>query len=92
MHRAVSTKPKLYPVGPNPFSEEATVEFSVPNPMAVQVRVLNTLGQEVLSLHQGVVSSGWHRFIWQRNALASGLYYVQLTGKGFSQVMRVVVL
>jgi len=92
LHRTISSEPKLYPVYPNPFVEETTIEFSVPSSMVVQLRILNTLGQEVTSLQQGAVNAGWHRIIWQRKALKSGLYYVQLTGKDFSQVMRVVVL
>ncbi|OUJ71894.1 metallophosphoesterase [Hymenobacter crusticola] len=92
LHRPLSTTPKLYPVGPNPFQEEAMIEFSVPTQMAVQLRILNTLGQEVAALHQGTVKVGWHRFTWQRNSLPAGIYYVQLVGNGFSQVMRVVAL
>jgi len=92
LHRAISVVPKLYPISPNPVEEATMVEFSVPNPMAVQLRVLNSLGQEVVSLHQGLANTGWHRLTWQRNALPAGLYYVQLVGKGFSQVMQAIVL
>ncbi|WP_188809772.1 metallophosphoesterase [Hymenobacter cavernae] len=92
IHREISAAPKLYPVSPNPVEDAAMIEFSVPKPMAVRLRILNTLGQEVLSLHEGLANTGWHRFTWQRSGLPAGLYYVQLVGKGFSQVMQAIVL
>jgi hypothetical protein len=92
LRRPLRTEPTLYPVSPNPLQGDALVEFSVPTPATVQLRVLNTLGQEVITLHQGLVDAGWHRFTLPHNALAAGLYYVQLSGPNFSQVMRVVAL
>lgn len=92
LRRPLRTEPTLYPVSPNPLQGDALVEFSVPTPTTVQLRVLNTLGQEVATLHQGIVGAGWHRFALPRNSLAAGLYYVQLLGTNFSQVTRVVAL
>jgi len=88
LRQPLSPAPKLYPISPNPFREAALVEFSVPSAMAMRLRVLNTLGQEVATLHQGVATAGWHRVQWARNGLAAGLYYVQLQGNGFSQVVK----
>jgi tartrate-resistant acid phosphatase type 5 len=84
----VSLAPKLYPISPNPFQTTALVEFSLPGALAVQLRVLNTLGQEVAVLHQGLATAGRHQVTWSRNGLPSGLYYVQLQGSGFSQVVK----
>jgi tartrate-resistant acid phosphatase type 5 len=84
----VSLAPKLYPISPNPFQTTALVEFSLPGALAVQLRVLNALGQEVAVLHQGLATAGRHQVTWSRNGLPSGLYYVQLQGSGFSQVVK----
>jgi tartrate-resistant acid phosphatase type 5 len=92
LHRPLSTQPMLYPLTPNPFQESTTVEFSLPSPASVQLRVLNALGQEVAILQRGALGAGWHRITWQRNSLVAGLYYVQLVGSNFSQVARAVVL
>jgi tartrate-resistant acid phosphatase type 5 len=89
LHQRLSPSPKLYPVVPNPFRESAMVEFSLPSAATVQVRVLNVLGQQVATLHQGVKAAGWHQVQWARNGLPAGLYYVQLQGTGFSQVVKV---
>jgi tartrate-resistant acid phosphatase type 5 len=88
LRQPLSLAPRLYPVIPNPFREAALVEFSLPSPAAVQLRVLNVLGQEVATLYQGTAPAGWQRVPWARNGLAAGLYYVQLRGTGFSQVTK----
>lgn len=92
LHRPLAATPTLYPVSPNPFQDATTIEYSLPTAATVQLRVLNTLGQEVAVLEQGLATAGWHRLTWQRATLPSGLYYVQLTGPGFAQVARAVVL
>jgi len=92
LHRKLSPTPKLYPVAPNPIQEATMVEFSVASPAIVELRVLSTLGQEVLTLHKGLVKAGWHRYTWTRNGLPAGVYYVQLLSKDFSQVTRAVAL
>ncbi|MCC3156211.1 metallophosphoesterase [Hymenobacter sp. 15J16-1T3B] len=92
LHRAPSATPKLYPVSPNPFEGGTTVEFYLPAAAQVQLRVLNGLGQEVALLRQGGVAAGWHRQPWARGGLRAGVYYVQLTAGGTTQVVRAVAL
>ncbi|HET9505777.1 MAG TPA: metallophosphoesterase [Hymenobacter sp.] len=89
LRQQLSTAPRLYPVVPNPLREAARVEFSLPTAAAVQVRVLNVLGQVVATLYQGTASRGWHQLHWARNGLPAGMYYVQLQGNGLSQVEKV---
>lgn len=92
LHQALSPVPKLYPVRPNPFQETTTIDFSLPHPATVELRVLNALGQQVARLQQGTLAGGWHHVVWARKALPTGLYYVQLLGSDFSQVTRAVAL
>ena len=89
LRKELSSEPKLYPVSPNPFQETTRVEFSLPTAAAVQLRVLNALGQEVAVLQQGPARAGWHQVQWARNGLPAGLYYLQLQGPSFSQVTKV---
>jgi tartrate-resistant acid phosphatase type 5 len=88
LHQRLSPAAKLYPLSPNPFQESALVEFSLPKATEVQLRVLNVLGQQVATLHQGLASAGWHQVRWARNGLPAGLYYVQLQGAGTAQVVK----
>ena len=69
--------------------QEATlVEFTLPTATAVELRVLNPLGQVVATLRQGPAAAGRHRLQWARAGLAAGLYYVQLRGPGFARVTK----
>lgn len=92
VQRSGGTVPKLYPASPNPVLESTTAEVFLPTAAAVQLRILNSVGQQVGSLHQGALGAGWHRFTWHRTTLPAGVYYLQLLGSGISQVARVVVL
>ncbi|RZL13487.1 MAG: T9SS type A sorting domain-containing protein [Hymenobacter sp.] len=89
LHQRLSPAPKLYPVSPNPFQSTTLVEFSLPSALAIQLRVLNALGQEVAVLRQGMAAAGWHQLAWARNGLPAGLYYLHLQGSNFSQVVKV---
>jgi tartrate-resistant acid phosphatase type 5 len=89
LRQSLSVAPKLYPVSPNPLQSTALVEFSLPHAMEVQLRVLNGLGQEVAILRQGAATAGWHQLYWSRNGLPAGMYFVQLHGNNFSQVVKV---
>lgn len=88
---AISAEPQLAPISPNPFAETATVTFSLPRAAAVQLRVFNTVGQEVARLYDGTAAAGWHHIEWSRQALPAGLYYVQLLGTARPLVARAVI-
>lgn len=92
LRQALPAAARLYPVSPNPFQATATVTFALPAPAAVQLRVLNALGQEVARLHQGPAAAGWHRVAWARGTAPAGLYYVQLLTDDGAQVKRAVAL
>ena len=83
---------RLFPVIPNPSQDGATVEFFLPEATDVELRVLNNLGQQVATLYQGRAKAGWQRVAWPRNGLKAGIYYVQLLGRGFTQMTRAEIL
>ncbi|MGI4760256.1 MAG: metallophosphoesterase [Janthinobacterium lividum] len=91
LRKELSPTAKLYPVSPNPFQESTLVEFSLPAAAAVQLRVLNSLGQAIAVLREGPAKAGWHQLRWERHGLPTGLYYLQLQGPDISQVTKVVI-
>ncbi|HEX8424698.1 metallophosphoesterase [Hymenobacter sp.] len=92
LHQALSPVPKLYPISPNPFEDATRVAFSLPAPAKVEVRVYNSLGQEVTTLYQGLLQAGQHQITWRRKALPAGLYYVQLHAGSFTQTTRALLI
>lgn len=58
---------------PNPFRERAQVSLELESPGFTEVFISDLLGNRVLTLHQGSLAQGFHRFSIEDN-LASGSY------------------
>jgi flagellar hook assembly protein FlgD len=71
---------------PNPFNPETVIRFRLPAHLAsqtVRLTVLNTRGQKVSVLADGVLGSGEHRITWRGTddagrPVASGIYLYRL--------------
>jgi hypothetical protein len=69
---------------PNPFNPSTTIEYELPRPGEVQIRIFNVNGQLVRAFAPAYVSSGMHATSWDgRNAsgdvVATGMYVYQVT-------------
>ncbi len=68
---------------PNPFNPITTIEFSVPQPSQVTVRVFNILGQEVRKLIDEPMSTGTHEVEWDGTdasgqTASTGIYFYRV--------------
>jgi len=82
---------------PNPFNPTTTIDFELPVSGAVQLRVLNLLGQSVRELQSGWLTAGTHRVEWDGltdagQEVASGVYFYQLTAEKSSHSRKMVLL
>ncbi|MEM8601991.1 MAG: T9SS type A sorting domain-containing protein, partial [Bacteroidota bacterium] len=59
---------------PNPFSDETTLRYGLPEAATVRVAVYDVLGREVLVVQDGPQQAGWHTLGVDAARLASGLY------------------
>ena len=62
---------------PNPFSNETTLSFTCQSEH-VQLRILNSLGQEVEVLINKTLPAGSHSIVFDGKNLTAGSYYYQL--------------
>ncbi len=76
---------------PNPFNEQATIDYSLAKSGTVKLYVRNTLGQIVLNLVNGNESAGSYRKSLQANRLAQGVYYLVLETESERLVEKIVV-
>ncbi len=65
---------------PNPFNPSTTIEYALPRPARVSLRIYDLLGREMVTLEQGWQDMGYHQVVWngrdRRGAsLASGVYF-----------------
>jgi len=87
MHVPTATK---YPnkiefdsIYPNPFNSSTLIQFSLPNPENVNLKIYNILGKEVKTLVAGELPAGEYSIHWQgddkyHQLVASGVYYLIL--------------
>jgi hypothetical protein len=64
---------------PNPSPSQFTFEFSLQQPSMVNLVVLNSLGQVVATLADGVITPGSHQLYWNAERLPAGIYYCRLS-------------
>jgi len=74
---------KLYQNYPNPFNPTTKIEFDLPQPSVVTLKVYNVLGQEVRTLldHQAR-KDGVQRVEFNAGNLASGVYFYRIIAEG----------
>jgi hypothetical protein len=67
---------------PNPFNPATTLQYSVPEPSRVHLRVVDMLGRVVATAVDGIVEAGVHQYVFDATNLPSGQYMaiVNMTG------------
>jgi hypothetical protein len=68
-------------VAPNPSSGDVTIEYSLPGPARVTLRVLDLEGRELARIDRGVEAAGRHSMSWRgaaRRPLPAGVYACRL--------------
>ncbi len=75
---------------PNPFASRTQFDLSVEETQEVSVRVFNVLGQEVATLHEGVLPAGTqHTFTFEAASLPAGVYLYRVVGETFASTRQV---
>jgi len=64
---------------PNPFNPSTIIHFYLAGRSKVRITVFNLLGQEIVTLAEGVFASGPHSAEWNAQG-ASGVYFYRLEG------------
>lgn len=86
----------LHPNFPNPFNPQTSIRFDLPQAARVNLRVFNTLGQEVAVLAEQVYPAGTHHVVWDGRThggdAASGLYFCHIQAGSFSSTRKLVLM
>ncbi len=88
---------KLFQNYPNPFNPTTRIEYQLPKPAMLTIKIYNTMGQEVKTLVDEAKEAGYHAVIWNGldnsgTPVASGVYYYRLVTKTFTEVKKMVLL
>ena len=83
---------------PNPFNPTTTIEFKLPEPGAVTLKVYNMLGQEVrILLNNEMMEDGEQSVEFDASGLPSGVYFYKITAQGednqqFQSIKRMILM
>ena len=82
---------------PNPFNPETKIRFELPKNTHVTLKIFNVLGQQVATLINSDMKSGYHLVKWDGKnqfgiRVASGVYYYRLETTEFSRSMRMLLI
>ena len=83
---------------PNPFNPATTIAFEVPADAGlVTLSIFDVSGRKVRTLEQGNLAPGRYSRTWQGRDdsgrhISSGVYFYKLTGNGFTETRKMVVV
>lgn len=63
---------------PNPFNPSTVINFSIPATSQVTITVYNSLGQQVATLINSVITPGNYSTTWNAASVPSGMYFYRL--------------
>ena len=82
---SVTQEPTMLPVGislmqnyPNPFNPSTKIDLILSNSNEVSLKILNLLGQKIVTLYQGMLTVGNHSFTWDASNVSAGIYFCRL--------------
>lgn len=74
---------------PNPFNPSTTIKFAVENTEHVTVKVYNTLGQEIVTLFNGIANADEQYILsFDASELSSGIYFYSLNSAGRNEMKK----
>jgi autotransporter-associated beta strand protein len=77
---------------PNPFNPSTTISFSLPEAGLVDLRVFNSLGQEVAMLANNIFAAGIHTANFNASNLSTGLYYYRIISNEFVSTKKMMLI
>lgn len=77
---------------PNPFNPTTTIEYGLPQPEFVTLKIYDLLGREVMTLIKEKQKAGEHRVSFDAGSLASGVYVYRLKAGEFIKSHKMILL
>ncbi len=77
---------------PNPFNPATTIKYQLGNDGFVNLKVFNSLGEEVAELINEFQKGGSHQIIFIADNLPSGMYVYKLTSGNYVESKKMIIL
>lgn len=77
---------------PNPFNPSTMIRFAIPQEGMVNIKIFNTLGQEVATLVNEYRNAGNYEVDFNASGLTSGIYFYTITSNNFTLTKKMMLL
>ena len=82
---------------PNPFNPTTNIAFDIPQNSHVTINIYNLIGQQVVTLVNKEIQAGRYEVEWNgldanRSAVASGVYFYELSSENFKARKKMILL
>jgi len=77
---------------PNPFNPVTTIQFALPVPGHVVLRIYDVLGREVATLIDEELPAGRHSVPWDASNKANGVYFAHMLSGYFAETRRMLLI
>jgi len=77
---------------PNPFNPTTSIEFQIKEPCFVSLKIYNTLGNEVATVVNKQMYSGYYKYQWNGKGTASGVYFYKLKAGNYTAVKKMLLI
>ncbi len=77
---------------PNPFNPSTKIEFAIPQNVYTELKIFNTIGEEVATLVSNYLKSGTYEYEWDASNLPSGIYFYKINAGKFTEIKKAILL
>lgn len=77
---------------PNPVSGKTEINFSLPEPEFISLKIFNAEGIQIANLISGEMGMGNHSLSFDAHSLPEGIYFLRLNARGESVAKKMVVI
>ena len=82
----------LYPVFPNPFNPQTTIQYDLPEMDNVTLEVYNMLGEKIATLVNKRQPAGRYKVVFAAGNYSSGMFFIVLKTSEYHAVQRAILL
>ncbi len=83
---------QILPNYPNPFNPVTNLQFVLKEKNRIQIDLINTQGQKLTSIYQGIRPAGLNTIQFNAAKYSSGLYLVRYKGKNFERFQKILLV
>ncbi len=75
---------------PNPFNNNTIINFSIPKPCFVIIKIYDIMGREVMKILDEDKNEGYYQFLINMEKLVSGVYFITLYTNEFKITRKII--